>query len=158
MRLVLLGAPGSGKGTQAARLKERLGVPHISTGDLLRAEVAAGSPLGQQAKAVMERGDLVSDEILLGMLEERLARDDVRTGFILDGYPRNLAQARALGELRFGWSQEVGGAARLSAWRGIRADIDACGYAIISGDEFAALLAWPVESICRVDAGRRLAA
>lgn len=66
--------------------------------------------------------------------------------------------ARALGELRFGWSQEVGGAARLSAWRGIRADIDACGYAIISGDEFAALLAWPVESICRVDAGRRLAA
>ncbi|AOH36175.1 adenylate kinase [Luteimonas sp. JM171] len=99
MRLVLLGAPGSGKGTQAARLKERLGVPHISTGDLLRAEVAAGSPLGQQAKAVMERGDLVSDEILLGMLEERLARDDVRTGFILDGYPRNLAQARALGEL-----------------------------------------------------------
>ncbi|AOH36438.1 hypothetical protein BGP89_08790 [Luteimonas sp. JM171] len=66
--------------------------------------------------------------------------------------------ARALGELRFGWSQEVGGAARLSAWRGIRADIDACGYAIISGDEFAALLAWPVESICRVDAGCRLAA
>ncbi|NLG59510.1 MAG: hypothetical protein GX538_05050 [Gammaproteobacteria bacterium] len=65
---------------------------------------------------------------------------------------------KALGELRFGWSQEVGGAARLSAWRGIRADIDACGYAIISGDEFAALLAWPVESICRVDAGRRLAA
>ena len=96
MRLVLLGAPGSGKGTQAARLKERLGVPHISTGDLLRAEVAAGSPLGLQAKEVMARGDLVSDEILLGMLEERLARDDVGGGFILDGYPRNLAQAAAL--------------------------------------------------------------
>ena len=96
MRLVLLGAPGSGKGTQAARLKERLGVPHISTGDLLRAEVAAGSPLGLQAKEVMARGDLVSDEILLGMLEDRLARDDVRGGFILDGYPRNLAQAAAL--------------------------------------------------------------
>lgn len=96
MRLVLLGAPGSGKGTQAARLKERLGVPHISTGDLLRAEVAAGSPLGLQAREVMARGDLVSDDILLGMLEERLARDDVRNGFILDGYPRNLAQAAAL--------------------------------------------------------------
>ena len=99
MRLVLLGAPGSGKGTQAARLKEQLGVPHISTGDLLRAEVAAGSPLGLQAKEVMARGDLVSDDILLGMLEDRLARDDVREGFILDGYPRNLAQAAALGEL-----------------------------------------------------------
>ena len=99
MRLVLLGAPGSGKGTQAARLKEQLGVPHISTGDLLRAEVAAGSPLGLQAKEVMVRGDLVSDDILLGMLEDRLARDDVREGFILDGYPRNLAQAAALGEL-----------------------------------------------------------
>ena len=99
MRLVLLGAPGSGKGTQAARLREQLGVPHISTGDLLRAEVAAGSPLGLQAKEVMARGDLVSDDILLGMLEDRLARDDVRSGFILDGYPRNLAQAAALGEL-----------------------------------------------------------
>ncbi|MGY0560035.1 adenylate kinase [Luteimonas sp. A277] len=99
MRLVLLGAPGSGKGTQAARLKEQLGVPHISTGDLLRAEVAAGSTLGLQAKEVMARGDLVSDDILLGMLEDRLAREDVRNGFILDGYPRNLAQAAALGDL-----------------------------------------------------------
>ena len=96
MRLVLLGPPGSGKGTQAARLKETLGVPHISTGDLLRAEVAAGTPLGLQAKEVMARGDLVSDEILLGMLESRLGRDDVANGFILDGYPRNLAQAAAL--------------------------------------------------------------
>ena len=99
MRLVLLGAPGSGKGTQAARLKDHLQVPHISTGDLLRAEVAAGSALGLQAKAVMDRGDLVSDEILLGMLEDRLARADVSGGFILDGYPRNLAQADALGRL-----------------------------------------------------------
>jgi adenylate kinase len=99
MRLVLLGAPGSGKGTQAARLKDHLQVPHISTGDLLRAEVAAGSALGLQAKAVMERGDLVSDEILLGMLEDRLSRLDVAGGFILDGYPRNLAQADALGRL-----------------------------------------------------------
>ncbi len=99
MRLVLLGAPGSGKGTQAARLKEHLQVPHISTGDLLRAEVAAGSALGLQAKEIMARGDLVSDEILLGMLEDRLSRADTREGFILDGYPRNLAQADALGRL-----------------------------------------------------------
>ncbi len=99
MRLVLLGPPGSGKGTQAARLKDYLQVPHISTGDLLRAEVAAGSPLGVQAKEVMARGDFVSDEILLGMLEDRLARPDAGNGFILDGYPRNLVQADALGAL-----------------------------------------------------------
>lgn len=99
MRLVLLGAPGSGKGTQAARLKEHLQVPHISTGDLLRAEVAAGTPLGLEAKAIMARGDLVSDDILLGMLEDRFSREDTRAGFILDGYPRNLAQAAALDAL-----------------------------------------------------------
>lgn len=96
MRLVLLGAPGSGKGTQAARLKEHLQVPHISTGDLLRAEVAAGSKLGLEAKGVMARGELVSDAILLGMLEDRFSRPDTGNGFILDGYPRNLAQAAAL--------------------------------------------------------------
>jgi len=99
MRLVLLGAPGSGKGTQAARLKADLNVPHISTGDMLRAAVAAGTPLGVKAKAVMDAGQLVSDDILLGMLEERLAQDDARNGFILDGYPRNLAQADALDHL-----------------------------------------------------------
>jgi adenylate kinase len=99
MRLVLLGAPGSGKGTQAARLKQHLQVPHISTGDLLRAEVAAGSPLGVQAKEIMARGDLVSDDILLGMLEDRFSRPDTANGFILDGYPRNLAQAAAMDAL-----------------------------------------------------------
>ena len=99
MRLVLLGAPGSGKGTQATRLKEHLQVPHVSTGDLLRAEVAAGSTLGLEAKQVMDRGHLVSDEILLGMLEARFARADTSNGFILDGYPRNLAQAAALDNL-----------------------------------------------------------
>ena len=99
MRLVLLGAPGSGKGTQATRLREHLQVPHISTGDLLRAAVAAGTPLGLKAKAVMEAGNLVSDDIVLGMLEERLGKDDARAGFVLDGYPRNLAQARALDQL-----------------------------------------------------------
>jgi adenylate kinase len=99
MRLVLLGAPGSGKGTQAARLKTALGVPHISTGDMLRAAVAAGTPMGLKAKAVMEAGQLVSDDILLGMLEDRLAQADAGAGFILDGYPRNLAQADALDHL-----------------------------------------------------------
>jgi len=99
MRLVLLGAPGSGKGTQATRLREHLQVPHISTGELLRAAVAAGSALGLQAKAVMEAGSLVSDDIVLGMLEERLLKPDTANGFILDGYPRNLAQARALDAL-----------------------------------------------------------
>jgi len=99
MRLVLLGAPGSGKGTQAARLREHLQVPHISTGDLLRAEVAAGSKLGLEAREIMARGELVSDAILLGMLEDRFSRPDTKGGFILDGYPRNLAQADALGKL-----------------------------------------------------------
>ena len=114
MRLVLLGAPGSGKGTQAARLKEHLQVPHISTGDLLRAEVASGTPLGLQAKEVMARGDLVSDAILLGMLKDRFSRDDTRAGFILDGYPRNLAQAAALGELLASLGQKFDAAVQLT--------------------------------------------
>lgn len=99
MRLVLLGAPGSGKGTQATRLREHLQVPHISTGELLRAAVTAGTPLGLKAKAVMEAGSLVSDDIVLGMLEERLTAGDTGNGFVLDGYPRNLAQANALDAL-----------------------------------------------------------
>ena len=99
MRLVLLGAPGSGKGTQAAMLKTSLGVPHISTGDLLRAAVKAGTPLGLKAKAVMDAGGLVSDDIVLGMLEERISQSDAGGGFILDGYPRNSAQAQALESL-----------------------------------------------------------
>ncbi|HMM67221.1 MAG TPA: adenylate kinase [Dokdonella sp.] len=96
MRLVLLGAPGSGKGTQAATLKQKLGIPHVSTGDLLRAAVKAGTPLGLKAKVVMDAGQLVSDEIVLGMLEERVSQPDAKGGFILDGYPRNLAQCAAL--------------------------------------------------------------
>lgn len=99
MRIVLLGAPGSGKGTQAAILTERLKVPHVSTGVLLRAAVKAGTELGIKAKAVMDRGDLVSDEIMLGLIEERLQADDAAGGFILDGYPRNLVQAASLDEL-----------------------------------------------------------
>lgn len=99
MRLVFLGAPGSGKGTQATRLREHFNIAHISTGDLLRAAVREGTPLGLQAKSVMDTGQLVSDDIVLGMLEERLARPDTAQGFILDGYPRNLAQADALDAL-----------------------------------------------------------
>lgn len=99
MRIVLLGAPGSGKGTQAALLVEELDLPHISTGELLRAAVKAGTLLGQRAKAAMDRGELVSDETMLGLLEERLTESGVKNGFILDGYPRNVSQAEALDEL-----------------------------------------------------------
>jgi len=99
MRIVLLGAPGSGKGTQAKLLIEELGIPHISTGELLRAAVAAGSSLGQKAKAIMDAGELVSDDLMLQLIEERLGQPDAAAGFILDGYPRNLAQAEALDEV-----------------------------------------------------------
>jgi adenylate kinase len=99
MRIVLLGAPGSGKGTQSQRLVEEHGIPQISTGDLLRAAVAKGTPLGVRAKEAMDQGRLVEDEIVLGMIRERLAEPDVANGFILDGFPRNLIQADALDSL-----------------------------------------------------------
>jgi adenylate kinase len=99
MRLVLLGAPGSGKGTQAARLREHLQVPHITTGGLLRAAVDAGTPLGKVVGPIMAAGNLVSDDLMLGLLEERFTQPDTRNGFILDGYPRNLVQAAALDQL-----------------------------------------------------------
>lgn len=99
MRIVLSGPPGSGKGTQGHRLAKHYKVPEISTGDLLREAVAAGTPLGRAAKAVMDAGQLVSDEIVLGVIRQRLDRPDARKGFILDGFPRNLAQAEQLDEL-----------------------------------------------------------
>jgi adenylate kinase len=99
MRIVMLGAPGSGKGSQAALLVEELDLPHISSGELLRSAVKAGTLLGQKAKAVMDRGELLSDELMLSLIEERLSEGDTANGFILDGYPRNLAQAEALDEL-----------------------------------------------------------
>jgi adenylate kinase len=99
MRIVLLGAPGSGKGTQSQRLVERLGIPQISTGDLLRAAVANGTELGVKAKEAMDAGRLVDDDIVLGMIRERLGEPDAHPGFILDGFPRNIVQAEALDSL-----------------------------------------------------------
>ncbi|MEE3328857.1 MAG: adenylate kinase [Myxococcota bacterium] len=95
-RIVLLGAPGAGKGTQAARIIEALEIPHISTGDMLRAAVAAGTEVGLKAKAVMDAGQLVSDEIVIGIARERLSEPDAASGFVLDGFPRTLDQAVAL--------------------------------------------------------------
>jgi adenylate kinase len=95
MRIVFLGPPGSGKGTQAAQLAKRLGVPAISTGEILREAVRQKTPLGQKAQAIMERGELVSDQLIVELIAERLAQRDARGGFILDGFPRTLAQARA---------------------------------------------------------------
>jgi adenylate kinase len=110
MRIVLFGPPGSGKGTQAAVLREHLGVPHISTGDLLRAAVRAGSPLGLKVKSVMDAGQLVSDDLMLDLLEDRFAQADAAVGFILDGYPRNLVQANALDALLARIDQPLDGA------------------------------------------------
>lgn len=99
MRTVLLGAPGSGKGTQGVFLSKKFGIPQISTGDLLRAAVTVGSELGKQAKSAMDAGRLVSDEIVIGLIRERLTYDDAKSGYILDGFPRNIAQAEALDQM-----------------------------------------------------------
>jgi adenylate kinase len=99
MRIVLLGPPGSGKGTQATRLAERLAIPQLSTGDLLRGAVVAGTSIGKKAKAAMERGELVPDELVVAVVAERISRADAKNGFILDGFPRTLGQARALDDM-----------------------------------------------------------
>ena len=96
LQVILIGGPGAGKGTQAAKIKEKYGIPHISTGEILREEVAKGTSLGMQVKEVMERGELVADSIILTLVENRLKQPDCRNGFILDGFPRTLAQAQGL--------------------------------------------------------------
>jgi len=114
MRVVFLGPPGSGKGTQAKRLAERLAVPDISTGDILRDAVRRGTPLGKQVQDVMERGDLVSDETMIELVWERLANADARQGWILDGFPRTVAQALALEKMLAGNGKGISGVVNLS--------------------------------------------
>jgi adenylate kinase len=99
MRIVLLGPPGSGKGTQATRLAQRLGIPQLSTGDMLRAAASAATSIGKKAKGMMERGELVSHELVVAVVVERISRPDARKGFVLDGFPRTVAQAAALDDI-----------------------------------------------------------
>ncbi|MGD9738306.1 MAG: adenylate kinase [Bauldia sp.] len=99
MRIVLFGAPGSGKGTQAALLKTRHGIPHLSTGDMLRDAVAAGTEVGKRAKAIIDRGELVPDDVVVGVVADRIAQPDAARGFILDGFPRTVGQADSLTDL-----------------------------------------------------------
>jgi adenylate kinase len=114
MRLVLLGPPGSGKGTQARLLADRLGIPAISTGEMLRAAVSEGTPLGQRVKAVMEAGELVSDDLMIALIRERMAAPDARAGFVLDGFPRTVDQAAALDRLLDGIGTDVSAVLNLS--------------------------------------------
>jgi adenylate kinase len=102
VRVILLGPPGAGKGTQAVRIAESFSIPHISTGDILRANVKAGTPLGTEAKSYMDAGDLVPDEVIIGMVGSRLDEDDAANGFLFDGFPRTVPQANALEELLIG--------------------------------------------------------
>lgn len=110
MNIVLLGAPGAGKGTQADRLVEEFGVAHISTGDILRAAVKAGTPVGLEAKKYMDAGDLVPDEVIIGIMKDRLAEDDAQKGFLLDGFPRTTAQAVALDDMLNSIDKKLDGA------------------------------------------------
>jgi adenylate kinase len=107
VRIVMMGPPGAGKGTQAKRVAERFGVPHVSTGDMLRQAVAAGTALGRQARRIMDDGRLVPDDVVIGIVDERLAAADAALGFVLDGFPRTVAQAQGLERLLAGRREEL---------------------------------------------------
>ncbi len=107
MRIVLLGGPGSGKGTQAKKLIDKLGIPQISTGDIFRAALKEGTPMGQKAKTYMDKGELVPDDVVIGVVEERLTKPDLDKGYMLDGFPRTLAQAEALDKILVSQGKEI---------------------------------------------------
>ena len=117
MRIVLLGAPGAGKGTQSKLLEERLQVPHLSTGEILRRAAHDGTPLGEQAKRYVDRGELVPDELVVGIIEQRLAGADCRKGFLLDGFPRTLPQAQALERILKKLNMRIDGAVSIDVPR-----------------------------------------
>jgi hypothetical protein len=118
LNLILLGPPGAGKGTQAERLQADFGLPHISTGDMLRAQVAEGTELGREAQRYMKAGELVPDEVIVGMIVQRIGAEDARDGFLLDGFPRNATQADALDEALIGLRRRLNAAADRGARRG----------------------------------------
>lgn len=107
MNMIIMGPPGSGKGTQAARISEKFGVPAVSTGDMLREAIASGTPLGLEAKSFMDQGELVPDEVVINIVRDRLNEPDARQGFLLDGFPRSAVQAEALGEMLAGQGKEI---------------------------------------------------
>jgi adenylate kinase len=122
MRLILLGPPGAGKGTQAKVLVDTYGIPLLSTGDILRSAIRAGTPMGLAAKEIMDRGDLVSDEIVNGIVSERLDQDDCRAGFILDGFPRTIPQAEALDDILAGKGMKLDAVVWMYADRDVLVD------------------------------------
>ncbi|MBV8791884.1 MAG: adenylate kinase, partial [Pseudolabrys sp.] len=119
MRLILLGPPGAGKGTQAQRLVEKYGIVQLSTGDMLRAAVAAGTPVGLRAKSIMERGELVPDEVVVAIIADRIGQPDARNGFVLDGFPRTVPQAQSLDRLLAERGLKLDGVVELKVDEGI---------------------------------------